>query len=258
MLNIARRLMRSIRSEGALGAMRRSRYHCYEQYREWSLGIRTAELLDPYGPAGDSMRRPYEPLCYACIDAAFARVAPQRDDVLLDYGCGRGRITAVAATHPFRKVIGIELHEELCASARVNMHRLRGKQCSEWEILQEDASEYRVPDDVNVVFLFNPFLGHVLDCVVHRLYESVASRRRVLKLIYMNPESDRDVFESCGWLNCKAELPVGLWRGMRFRLYESGFQPHTQRKESCDAMLHQTGLDGRAAAGGAIDARMCQ
>ena len=221
MLGVVQRLMRSVRSEGVLGTARRARYHCYEQYREWTLGIATASKLDPYGPLGDELHRPYEPLCYACLDMAFSRLSPGPNDVFLDYGCGRGRITAVAATHPFRKVIGIELHQELCASARVNMYRMHGKRCSEWEVLQADATEFVVPGDVNVVFLFNPFLGEILDRVVCRLEESLALRPRALTLIYMNPEADRDVFVECSWLSLNAELPVGLWRGMRFRLYQS-------------------------------------
>ena len=221
MLGIAQRLLRSFRSEGLLGMTRRAQYHSYELYREWSLGIKTTLRMDPYGPTGDQQHRPYEPLCYACIDTGFSRLSPTSHDVLLDYGCGRGRVTSIAATYPFGRVIGVELNRQLCAAARINMERVRGRRCSDWEILEIDATQFIVPTSVNVVFLFNPFLGEVLDCVVHRLEDSLAESPRALNLIYMNPESDRDVFEECSWLYLKEELPVGLWRGMRFRLYEA-------------------------------------
>lgn len=227
MVGIARRLVRSIRTEGLLGALQRARYHGYEWFRETTLGISTGSRHDPYGPVGDEQRRPYEPLCYACIDAAFRRITPDDRAVFLDYGCGRGRIVAVAATHPFGKVIGVELNAELCAAARLNLQRLRGRRCQLWEVVESDATEFAVPEEVTVVFLFNPFLGEILEHVVNRVEQSLTSKPRLLSLFYVNPDSDVDVFESCRWLNLRAELPVGLWQGMRFRHYQSVVQvPH--------------------------------
>ena len=221
MVSIAQRLMRSFRTEGLLGASRRARYHGYEWFREKTLGITTGSRYDPYGPIGDEQRRPYEPLCYACIDAAFRRVTPDDQAVFLDYGCGRGRIVAVAATHPFGKVIGVELDSQLCAAARFNLQRVRGRRCQVWEIVESDAAEFSVPDDVSVVFLFNPFLGEILGRVVDRLEQSLLRTPRSFSLFYVNPDSDLDVFESCSWLSLQALLPVGLWQGMRFRHYQS-------------------------------------
>ena len=57
--------------------------------------------------------------------------------------------------------------------------------------------------------------------VVQRIEESVRAHPRKLSVIYINPGSDADVFESCHWLSLQAELPVGLWRGTRFRHYQS-------------------------------------
>lgn len=44
---------------------------------------------------------------------------------------------------------------------------------------------------------------------------------RRLFVMYVNPAFDRDVFAECPWLSLNAELPVGLWHGMRFRHYLS-------------------------------------
>ena len=221
MLMLTRRFMRSMREDGVLGTAHRARYHCYERYREWSLGVTTASLLSRTATTGDDECRPYEPLCYSCIDRAMSHLKPTSDDALLDYGCGRGRILAVAATYPFRKVIGIDRSPDLCDSARENLRRIRGRRSKEWNVVEGDAAMFVVPDEVTVAFLFNPFLGQVLSSVVQRLKESVKARPRQLSVIYMNPEFDRDVFAECPWLSLRAELPVGLWQGMRFRHYQS-------------------------------------
>lgn len=214
------RLLRSIREEGPLGAARRVRYHCYEYYREWQLGIESRAPKDPYGPRGDHQRIPYEPLCYACIDSVLQCFSPNEKHVFLDYGCGRGRVTSVAATYPFRKVIGVELQPDLCAAARVNMQRVRGKRCQDWEIIETDATEFYLPPDVNFVFLFNPFVGEVLERVVQRIKESLVKHPRTFSLIYVNSRADPDVFQTCSWLNLKREIPVAIWNRTRLRHYE--------------------------------------
>src|SRR5262249_59289520 len=75
------------------------------------------------------------------------------DDVFVDLGSGKGRVLLMAAMHPFKRVIGVELSAKLNAIARTNVerasHRLR---CKEVELVVADATEYELPDDVTVVF----------------------------------------------------------------------------------------------------------
>jgi len=71
---------------------------------------------------------------------------------VLDYGCGKGRVVALAAMHPFGRVIGVELNHELIAIARNNLGRIEPKaQCKRVELFQSDATEFKVPDRKSVV-----------------------------------------------------------------------------------------------------------
>ena len=69
----------------------------------------------------------YEPLIYFNVRRMLRLLDLQTDDVRYDIGCGKGRILCVAARRRLKKVVGVELFEELCAAARANAARLRGR-----------------------------------------------------------------------------------------------------------------------------------
>jgi predicted RNA methylase len=108
-------------------------------------------------------------------------------DVFLDIGSGKGRIILLAAGYRFRRVIGVEIAEPLMAVARRNVAscRLR-RRCGEIELVNADVLDYRIPDDVSVVYMFNPFGGAVFDAAVAQLIESVDRHPRRVRVIYRN------------------------------------------------------------------------
>jgi SAM-dependent methyltransferase len=122
------------------------------------------------------------------------RVGPR--DVFVDYGSGKGRVLLHASRRPFARVIGIELDPEDCAFARRNLAAAaaaRRVRAAAVEVLEVDASSWPVPDDVTVVYMFNPFKGEVFAAVVSRLIESLDRRPRPLTLVYANPECSAEL-----------------------------------------------------------------
>ena len=99
----------------------------------------------------------------------------------------------LAARYPFARVIGVEISEELTAVARRNLAQGRHRRrCREVELVTADALDYRIPDDVTVVYLYNAFRGGTFDAVIANLIASVNRRPRTVRLIYLNPqEHDR-------------------------------------------------------------------
>ncbi len=114
---------------------------------------------------------------------------PGPDDVVIDYGCGKGRVPIwVASRFPVRRVIGVEIDKDLHAAAEANWERWSGRRrCESVEFICEDATNYEVPDDLTVVYLYNPFRGEVFERVVDNLRASVVRRARPLKVIYAFP-----------------------------------------------------------------------
>jgi SAM-dependent methyltransferase len=109
------------------------------------------------------------------------------DDVFLDLGSGKGRVVLQATQYRFARVIGVEISEHLTMIARRNAAscRLRAR-CGAIELVHSDALDYTIPDDVSVVYLFNPFRGATFAGVLTRLEESIGRRPRTLRVIYRN------------------------------------------------------------------------
>jgi SAM-dependent methyltransferase len=107
------------------------------------------------------------------------------DSVFLDLGSGKGRIVILAARYPFRKIIGVELSEDLTAIARRNVANCRARlRCRDIELITCDVLNYRIPDDVSVVYMYNPFHGPIFDAAIASLIASVDRRPRTVRLIY--------------------------------------------------------------------------
>lgn len=121
------------------------------------------------------------------------RILPPRkvgpDDVFLDIGSGMGRVVFQAAAHyPFRRVLGVELSEELTRVAQGNIdrnrHRLRS---ADVELFTADVVNYEVPDDVTVIFFNNSVMGDPFATMIQAIIASVDRHPRRVRFIYGNP-----------------------------------------------------------------------
>lgn len=165
----------------------RARY-VSSQMNDRRLGIRTTDELvaqDLGQDIADYYRR-YKALPFHGIGRIMRRLAPSASDAFLDIGCGAGRVVSVAASYPFRRIIGIDIEKEFCNLAETNVRMLRQGGVRP-EIICTDASIYRVPDDITVVFLYNPFRGDVLHASLTRILESFDREPRRIRLVYANP-----------------------------------------------------------------------
>ena len=88
----------------------------------------------------------------------------------LDVGSGKGLALMLASEYGFKKVVGVEMSDELNAVARQNFEaysRSTGRACSP-ELLCADFLEVPLPMEPTYYFLNNPFPEHVgFDVVRH-------------------------------------------------------------------------------------------
>jgi 16S rRNA G966 N2-methylase RsmD len=131
-------------------------------------------------------------------------------DVFVDLGSGMGRVVLQATRYPFRKVIGVEISETLHDIALENIDRNRRRpRCLDIELVHADVLKYELPDDVTVVFLYNPFQGEVFATVIERLVQSVERNPRQLRIIYANPVEEQLLL---GTGRIRQVRAVGGWR----------------------------------------------
>jgi SAM-dependent methyltransferase len=109
----------------------------------------------------------------------------------VDLGCGKGKPLMVAASYPFRRLVGVDISPACIAVARRNLARY-GPEPIDWfrvELLTMDAEDFAFPDGPLVVYLYNPFPGAVLERVVANLEASLTERPRDAAIVYLNPHA---------------------------------------------------------------------
>jgi SAM-dependent methyltransferase len=110
----------------------------------------------------------------------------------IDIGSGKGRALLLAAEYPFRRVVGIELLPELNSVAQKNIQKFfsenrEKRACGDIHAVCVDASEFSVPAEPLVLFLFNPLPETGLRKVVGNLEVSLRLHPRPAYVIYASP-----------------------------------------------------------------------
>lgn len=192
-------------------------------YRDWKLGLDTRGESHGSILTDNISCNAYTPIGAACFETVMRHVGASSDDVFLDYGSGKGRAILLAARHRFRKCIGVELSGELCDIARLNLSRSRSRlHCRDIEVIESDATTFQIPSEVSVIFLFNPFVGQVLQRVIDQIRESLRASPRELRIAYIYPADEvTNLFEPCDWLTKVYEERIGVSTDQRFVIYRS-------------------------------------
>lgn len=155
--------------------------------RQWGLETTRKVDLDELGVAREN-RIFYVAASAPALRVLFRRLRLGSRDVIADVGSGKGQAIIVAATYPVARVIGVELAEDLAATARANVESVRGRlRCQDVELVTGDALEWPIPDDVSVVYLYCPFIGDLFHAFVQRVFDSFDRSPRPLFLVYGFP-----------------------------------------------------------------------
>lgn len=130
----------------------------------------------------------YMPVSYSLMEKLLGKLPENCRQHFFDYGCGKGRALCLAAHAGFKKVSGVDFSENFCTEARKNLQNTARQigGCT-YEILHRRAEETDLPDDVDCVFLFNPFDEILLEKVLYRIARSMDRNPRKLQLVYVNP-----------------------------------------------------------------------
>ena len=175
-------------------------------------------------------RRPgatmYLPSMDADLEAMFAALRWPGElieqSTFLDIGSGKGRAVFLAAMHPFREAVGLELSPVLHGTAQHNLDVMRrsGALVAPVRFTLGDATALEVPRGPLIAYLYHPFREPIAARVVDRIVSSLARNPRPAAILYGHPTMQRcldaDVFARGGVLQ-QAHEGARVTRRFRIR-----------------------------------------
>lgn len=121
-------------------------------------------------------------------DALASLQIRHEDFIFIDLGSGKGRALLLALSFPFRRIIGVEFAVEFYRIAQNNLIRFAatGTDTGRITLVHSDATEFDLPLEPLVIYLYNPFNGTVMQRLVERVFQSHKVHPRPIYVVYAN------------------------------------------------------------------------
>ena len=156
-----------------------------EQQWDKLLKIKTSGRDDT---KSDCFRYPYEPTPYSVLERLANSGFIRKKDVVLDYGCGKGRVDFFLAYQTGAHCVGVEYDERIFAVAEEN--KKTAVSGAKTEFVLSNAETYPVPEKVNRCFFFNPFSVEILQKALARILKSYYESPREMLLYFYFPSAE--------------------------------------------------------------------
>ena len=135
----------------------------------------------------------YETVAIFSIKQILNNIDINKNDIFIDFGCGKGRVLLIASQYKFKKIIGIEFSPELVDIARSNVSICKDYNSFNIDIIkiiEGDVLDYKYNNNETVFYLYNPFSNIILDQLCGQIVKSIHHKPRRVYIIYVNPIFD--------------------------------------------------------------------
>jgi SAM-dependent methyltransferase len=111
------------------------------------------------------------------------------NSVFVDLGCGKGKMLLMASQYGFKRIVGVEFSEKLCECARnnISIYKKKTGMSADIDVVFSDVVDYKIKDDENLFYLFNPFDEDILINVLRNIAVSFERKHREIYFIYYCP-----------------------------------------------------------------------
>lgn len=131
----------------------------------------------------------YEPSPYRVLRAMFIKNSLEKEDCLIDFGCGKGRVLIMAVEYGCKNIYGLDISRYLLQCANKNLKRSKQKHNDiMFELICMDARKYKFNPKINKIFFFNPFHLRVYIHVFNALIQSIDEQPRIVKVYFYKPQ----------------------------------------------------------------------
>lgn len=155
-----------------------------EQQWDRKLHIQTTGRLDSHA---DQYNYPYEPTPYTVLERLAESGYIRKENILLDYGCGKGRVGFFLHHRVGCQVIGLEYEPDIYAQAQENLKQYTRKEGVSF--FCENAAEF-VIKEADCFYFFNPFSVEVLRSAMGRILDSYYEEPRKMRLFFYYPNDE--------------------------------------------------------------------
>ena len=129
----------------------------------------------------DNQNYGYDPTPYIVLERLVELDVLKKEDVVVDYGCGKGRICFFINSQVGCRTVGIDHNERLLEIARENLESYGNG--ADIDFVNSKAEDY-VPDGANRLYFFNPFSSHIFQKVLRRIGESYGRNPREIMIFF--------------------------------------------------------------------------
>lgn len=136
----------------------------------------------------DQYRYPYEPTPYSVLERLAFSGYIGKHNMLVDYGCGKGRVDFYLSYQTRCRSVGIEYDERLLGAAAENQRT--AVSAGRTSFILENAESYVVPKEADRFYFFNPFSVEILRRVLKRIRESYYAKPREIILFFYYPSDE--------------------------------------------------------------------
>ena len=146
----------------------------------------------------DTYHHPYEPTPYSVLTRLVESEYLTKENIVVDYGCGKGRVDFFLSAKIGCKSIGVDFDERMINKALENNKSFSGKKKPEFVCIS--AENYEVTKEDSFYF-FNPFPIEILHSVLGKIQDSYYNNPRSMTLFFYYPDD-----EYVAYLMTKKEL----------------------------------------------------
>ena len=132
----------------------------------------------------------YEPTPYWILERLLNEYEIKKEDHIVDFGCGKGRLNFFIHYKTGAYVSGVEMNEHFLNEAKKNLENYLQKQKDRIQFHSCLAEEYVIKPTDNKFYFFNPFAISIFRRVLANILLSVEQQYREVHLILYYPSED--------------------------------------------------------------------
>lgn len=135
----------------------------------------------------------YEATSYFALETLFKEYTLSSNDCIVDFGCGKGRLSFYINYYYNCKITGIEMNNnyfDICINNKKNYLKNYNKEKNKIEFLNIFAEEYKISSTDNKFYFFNPFSVQLFMKVINNILISLEKSPRDIDLILYYPSDE--------------------------------------------------------------------